>query len=168
MSRIIRVIIQNSLYQNKNRTGGKKQRSGIFPISLFFTSSVYVLVRRIFNYYPNYPTHRLYFAEKNILSMARSRTYTIGSIQCQLRLQIKHISPNSVIERSECGTKLIMRVNCKSRINSRTTHPNQAMLDQDECRNQTLLHDFFLWNNFPLKLKSNGISIHPDWNLFFC
>ena len=43
MSRIIRVTIQNSLYQNKNRDE--------------------VLVRRILNFYPNYPTHRLYFGE---------------------------------------------------------------------------------------------------------
>ena len=40
------------------------ERSGIYLISLFLTSSlVYALVGRILNYYPNYPTHRLYFGE---------------------------------------------------------------------------------------------------------
>ena len=45
MNRIIRVIIQIFLYQNKNLL------------------SVFVLVQRILNYYPNYPTRRLYFGE---------------------------------------------------------------------------------------------------------
>ena len=42
MSRIIRVIIQNSLYQNKNKEGvDKKERSGKYLISLFLTSSLF-------------------------------------------------------------------------------------------------------------------------------
>ena len=40
------------------------ERSDKYLISLFLTSSlVYVVVARILNYYPNYPTNRLYFGE---------------------------------------------------------------------------------------------------------
>ena len=40
------------------------ERSGKYLISLFLTTfSVDVLVERILNYYPNYPTHHLYFGE---------------------------------------------------------------------------------------------------------
>ena len=42
----------------------KIQRSGIYLISLFLTSShVYILVGRILNYYPNYHTHHLYIGK---------------------------------------------------------------------------------------------------------
>ena len=53
MSRIIKV--QNSLYQNNN---GEEP-----DLSNFNLLSVFVLVQRISNYYPNYPTNRLYFGE---------------------------------------------------------------------------------------------------------
>ena len=53
MSRIIRVIIQKSLYQNINR-------KRLTIVNLF---SIYILVQRFLNYYPNYSTHRLYFGE---------------------------------------------------------------------------------------------------------
>ena len=49
MSRIIWVLIQNSVHQNKNREE--------------VNNRAFVLVQRILNYYPNYPTHRLYFGE---------------------------------------------------------------------------------------------------------
>ena len=40
------------------------ERSGIYIISLFVNFlSVFVLEQRIFKYYPNHPTHRLYFGE---------------------------------------------------------------------------------------------------------
>ena len=58
---IIRVIIQNSLYQNKNRQEVKNGDIRYLPeFSIFNLLSVFVLVRRILNYYP---THRLYFEE---------------------------------------------------------------------------------------------------------
>ena len=64
MSRIIRVIIQNSLHQNKNREEVKNREIRYLPdLSIFTLLSVFVLVQGILNYYPNYPTHRLYFGE---------------------------------------------------------------------------------------------------------
>ena len=60
MSRIIRVIIQNSLHQNKNREKVKNREIRYLPDLSIFN---YVLVQRILNYYPNYPSHRLYFGE---------------------------------------------------------------------------------------------------------
>ena len=62
MSRIIRVIIQNSLYQNKNREDVKNREIRYLP-DLSIVNLLSVLVQRILNYYPNYPTHRLYFGE---------------------------------------------------------------------------------------------------------
>ena len=42
----------------------KMERSGIYLISLFLTIlSVFILVQRNLNCYPNYPTYRLYFGE---------------------------------------------------------------------------------------------------------
>ena len=55
MSRKIRVIIENSLYQNQNR---EKVKRGSFTLL-----SLFVLVQIILNYYPNYPAHRLYFRD---------------------------------------------------------------------------------------------------------
>jgi len=67
MIRIISVLIQNSLYKNKTEGMLNIVRSGIYLISLFPTSSlVYVLIGRILNYYPSYPTRRLYFREVEI------------------------------------------------------------------------------------------------------
>ena len=64
MSRIIRVLLQNSLHQNKNREEAKNREiMYIHDFSIFNLLSVYVIVQRILNYYPNYPTYRLYFAE---------------------------------------------------------------------------------------------------------
>ena len=64
MSRIISVIIKNSLHQNKNREEVKNREIRCLPdLSIVNLLSVYVLVQRILNYYPNYPTHRLYFGE---------------------------------------------------------------------------------------------------------
>jgi len=39
------------------------ERSGKYLMSLLLTSSVFVLVQRILNYYPDYPTSSLYFGE---------------------------------------------------------------------------------------------------------
>ena len=64
MSRIIRVIIQNSLHQNKNREEVKSREirylSDLFIVNLL---SVFDLVQRILNIYPNYLTNCLYFGE---------------------------------------------------------------------------------------------------------
>ena len=58
------VINQNSLHQNKNREEVKNRELRYLPdLSIFNLHSVFVLVQRILNYYPNYPTHRLYFGE---------------------------------------------------------------------------------------------------------
>ena len=57
---MIRVIIQNNLYQNKNREEVKNREIRSL-ISLFLTSYLFfVLVKRILNYYP---THLLNFGE---------------------------------------------------------------------------------------------------------
>ena len=62
MSRIIRVIFQNSLHQNKNREEVNNREIRYLPdLSIFNLRSVFVLVQRILNYYPNHPTHSLYF-----------------------------------------------------------------------------------------------------------
>ena len=53
-------MIQNSLYQNTNREEVKNRD---LLISLLLTSSLFFLVQRILNYYPNNPTHRLYIGE---------------------------------------------------------------------------------------------------------
>ena len=64
MSRIIRAIIQKSLHQNRNREEINNREIRYLPdLSIFNLLSVYVMVRRILNYYPNHPTHRLYFRE---------------------------------------------------------------------------------------------------------
>ena len=57
------VLIQNSLHQNKNREEVKNSEIRYLPdLSILNLLSV-VLVQIILNYYPNYPTHRLYFGE---------------------------------------------------------------------------------------------------------
>ena len=64
MIRIIRVIIQNYLHQKKNREEVKNREIRYLPgHSIFNLLSVYVLLRRILNHNPNYPTHHLYFGE---------------------------------------------------------------------------------------------------------
>ena len=64
MSKIIRVIIQISLNPNENREEVRNRESRYLPdLSIFNLPSVFVLVQRILNYHPNYPTHRLYFGE---------------------------------------------------------------------------------------------------------
>ena len=64
MSRITRVLIQNSLHQNKNRDEVNNREIRYLPDqSIVNLLSVYVLVQRILNYYHNFPTHRLYFGE---------------------------------------------------------------------------------------------------------
>jgi len=58
------LLIQNSLHQNKSREEVKNRKIRYLPdLSIIILLSVYVLVQRILNYYPNYPTHRLYFGE---------------------------------------------------------------------------------------------------------
>ena len=62
------VIIQNSLHQNQNREEVKNGEIRYLPdLSIFNLLSVFVLMQRILNYYPNYPTHRLYFGEVETL-----------------------------------------------------------------------------------------------------
>ena len=64
MSRIIRVIIKNSSYQNINREKVNNREIRFLPdLFIFNLLSVFVLIQRILNYHPNYPTHRLYFGE---------------------------------------------------------------------------------------------------------
>ena len=64
MSRIIKVIIQKSLCQNKIREEVEHREIRYLPyLSIFSLLSVFVLVQIICNYYLNYPTHRLYFGE---------------------------------------------------------------------------------------------------------
>ena len=54
----------NSLYQNKNREGVKNREIRYLPdLSIVNLLSVFVLVERILNYYPNYAIHCLYFGE---------------------------------------------------------------------------------------------------------
>ena len=64
MSRIIRGKIQNSLYQTKNKEEVKNWEIRYLPdlsiINLLFS---FGLVQRILNYFPNNPTHCLYFGE---------------------------------------------------------------------------------------------------------
>ena len=58
------VIIQNSSYRKKNREEVNSREIRYLPdFSIFNLFSVFLLVQRIWNYYPNYPTHRLYFGE---------------------------------------------------------------------------------------------------------
>ena len=50
--------------KDKNREEVNNREIRYFPdLSIFNLLSVYVLVRRILNYYSNYPTHHLYFGE---------------------------------------------------------------------------------------------------------
>ena len=68
MSRIIRVSIQNYLHHNKNRDEVKNREIRyLLDLSIVNLLSVYALVGRILNYYPNYPTDRLYFKEVEAL-----------------------------------------------------------------------------------------------------
>ena len=61
MSRIIGVLIQNSLHHNKNREEVKNRDIRyLADLSIVNLLSVSVVVQRILNYYP---THRLYFRE---------------------------------------------------------------------------------------------------------
>ena len=74
ISGIIRVIIQNSSYQNKNRQEVKNREIRyLSDLSIFNLLSVFVLVRRFLNYYPNYPTHRSYFGEVETPYSIRAR-----------------------------------------------------------------------------------------------
>ena len=67
MSRIISVIIQNSLQQNKNREEVKNREIRYLPdLSIFKLLSVFVFVQIFLYYHPNYPTRRLYFEEVEI------------------------------------------------------------------------------------------------------
>ena len=67
MSKIIKVLIQNSLYENINRKEVKNNGIWYLPdLYIFNLLSVFLLVRRILNDYPNYPTRRLYFGEVEI------------------------------------------------------------------------------------------------------
>ena len=78
MNRIIRLIIQNSLYQNKNREEVENREIRYLPdLSIFNFLSVFVLVQRILNYYPNYHIHRLYLIAKKALSSYKSLNYVI-------------------------------------------------------------------------------------------
>ena len=53
-----------NLHQNKNREEVKNREIRYLPdLSIFNLLSIYVLVQRILNHYPNYPTHRLYLWE---------------------------------------------------------------------------------------------------------
>ena len=64
MSRKIRAIIQNSLNQTKRRDEVKNREIRYLPdLSIANLLSVSVLVQIILNYYPNYPTHHLYFGK---------------------------------------------------------------------------------------------------------
>ena len=62
MSRTVRVFIQNSLHQKKNREEVKNREIRYLP-DLSIVNLLSVLVQRILNYYPNCPTHSLYFGE---------------------------------------------------------------------------------------------------------
>ena len=62
MSIIIRVITQNSLYENREEVNNRDLRY-LPNISIVNLLSVFVMVERILNEYPNYPTRRLYFGE---------------------------------------------------------------------------------------------------------
>ena len=56
-----RIIIQNSLYQNKNREEVKNREIRYLPdLFTFNLLSVFVLAQRILNYYPNCPNTLLY------------------------------------------------------------------------------------------------------------
>ena len=89
MSRIIRVIIQNSSYQNKNREEVKNREIRYLPdLSIVNLLSVFVLVRRILNYYP---THRLYFREvETPYRSSRRGSYQVGGTaghELEIRLE---------------------------------------------------------------------------------
>ena len=61
---INRVLIQNSLHQNKNREEVKNKEIRHLPdLSIVSLLSVFVWVQRFLNSYPIYPTHCLYFGE---------------------------------------------------------------------------------------------------------
>ena len=64
MSTIIRVIIQKCLHQKKNREDVKNREIRYLPdLSTVNFLSVFLSVRRILNYYHNYPTRRLNLRE---------------------------------------------------------------------------------------------------------
>ena len=56
-------MIQNYLHQNKNREVKNREIRYLTDLSIVNHLSVFVLVQIILNYYPNEPTHRLYFGE---------------------------------------------------------------------------------------------------------
>ena len=61
---ISRIIIKNSSYQNINREEVTNREIRYLPdLSIFNLLSVFVLVQRIWSYYPNYLNHHLYFGE---------------------------------------------------------------------------------------------------------
>ena len=89
MSRIIRVIIQNSLHQSINRKEVKNREIRYLPnLSIFNLLSFFVLVQQIImNYYHNYPTHLLYFGEVE----TPYRTMVVGIIITHTGLTHEHI-----------------------------------------------------------------------------
>ena len=93
MSRIIRVVtIQNSLHQNKNREEVNNREIRHLPdLSIFNLHSVFVLVQRIFNHYPNYPSHilgkskRLIDRNNTIDTLPTNRPAAHTNGQCHFR-----------------------------------------------------------------------------------
>ena len=51
------------MYQNKNREQVKIREIRYLPDLTIFNLLCFGLVQRTLNYYPNYPSHRLYFGE---------------------------------------------------------------------------------------------------------
>ena len=53
------------IYSNDDTFLGKipALKTALIDLSIFNLLSVFLLVRRMLNYYPNYPTHRSYFGE---------------------------------------------------------------------------------------------------------
>ena len=89
MSRIIRITIQNSLHQNNNREESKNREIRyLYDLSIFNILSVFVLVHRILNYHPNYPTHRLYFGEVKKPSSYHGPPMTVA-VACKKRSQVQ-------------------------------------------------------------------------------
>ena len=89
MSRIISVLIQNSLHQNKNIEEVTIFEIRYLPdISIFNLPSVFVLVQKLLNYYPNYPTHRLYFGEVETPYRVGGSSYnTSGVLNVKMKAQ---------------------------------------------------------------------------------
>ena len=76
-------------------------------LSIFNLLSVFVLIQWILNYYPNYPTHRLYFGEEKT-PYWYSRKWTHSQNNCSDRTGKAVLSKVSICKDINCYSKQVV------------------------------------------------------------